>query len=300
MTTVHTTIRHPVSFVSHDLTLAGDLHLPAGHVGPGPAAVVTGSWTTVKEQMAGLYAQRLAERGYVTLSFDFRGYGASEGEPRDVELPAAKVEDISNAVDFLAGRDEVDAERIGALAVCASSGYAAVAATRDDRIRALTLVAPWLHDAELVKPIYGGPEGVRSRVEAGRAARKRFEATGEVDYVPAVSAEDESAAMFGAFGYYLDGARGGIPQWGNRFAVMAWPEWLSFDPISVAPRITVPTTIVHSDDAAIPEGARRFAEKLEAPHDALWIGGTQFDFYDQEPNVGTSVDAAASHFAARL
>jgi fermentation-respiration switch protein FrsA (DUF1100 family) len=290
-----------VSFVSEGERLAGDLYLPPDRGAERlPALVVTGSWTTVKEQMAGLYARRLAERGFAALAFDFRGFGESAGEPRDYESPARKAVDIHNAVSFLGSRPELDPGRLAAVAVCASSGYSAVNATRDERVRSLVLVAPWLHDATLVRELYGGEEGVAERIEAGDAARERYGTAGETEYVPTISTTDESAAMFGEFDYYLNPERGAIAEWPNRFAVMSWPEWLGFDPIRVAPEVLAPTLLVHSPDAAVPDGARRFARDLGGPADFLWTEGTQFDFYDQEPAVTKAVDAAEAHLRRTL
>jgi fermentation-respiration switch protein FrsA (DUF1100 family) len=295
-----------VTFASEGIDLVGDLYLPAEAAQgvPLPGLVATGSWTTVKEQMAGRYARRLAEWGFVTLAFDFRGYGDSAGLPRDVESPSAKTADINAAVGFLAGHDTVDADRIGALGVCASAGYTAVNTADDRRVRSLALVAPWLHNAELVRTLYGGDEGVAQRVTAGQDARARFEASGEVDYVPAISGTDERAAMYGDFSgpgdYYLNPGRGGIPQWSNRFAVMAWPEWLGYDPIGSAPRIAQPVLMVHSRDAAVPDGARAFHDGLAGPKELVWTEGTQLDFYDQQPQVTLAVRTVTEHFRATL
>ncbi|PRX97080.1 alpha/beta hydrolase [Allonocardiopsis opalescens] len=289
----------PISFTSESATLVGTLYRPADRTGePLPASAVAGSWTTVKEQMAGRYARGLAERGQAALAFDFRGYGESGGEPRDVESAALKVRDLRSAVAYLAGRDDVDASRLGVLGVCAGAGYAAVAATEEPRIRSLALVAPWLHDARLVREVYGGESGVRERVDAGLAAESRYRETGEVDYVPAVSETDPAAAMYGPITYYLDPRRGRIAAWSNRFAVMAWPEWLGFDPIQAAPHVDVPTLVVHSDDAAVPDGARRFVAQLAGPATAHWTQGTQFDFYDRDATVDAALDLAAPHLAA--
>jgi len=291
-----------VTFESEGAELIGDLYLPSGRMPDErlPALVVTGSWTTVKEQMSALYARRLAERGFAALAFDFRGFGESSGEPRDYESPSAKARDIHNALTLLASQPECDPGRLAAVAVCASSGYTAFNTTCDDRVRSLVLIAPWLHDAALVRELYGGDEGVRERIAAGEAARERYDETGEVAYVPAISTTDESAAMFGDFDYYLNPARGAIPEWPNRFALMSWPEWLGFDPIRLAPEILAPTLLVHSPDAAVPDGARRFHRDLAGPGDFLWIEGTQFDFYDQEPNVTKAVDAAEAHLRRTL
>jgi hypothetical protein len=100
--------------------------------------------------------------------------------------------------------------------------------------------------------------------------------------------------------FYLNPDRGGIPAWPNRFALMAWRDWLSYDAIALAPRVTRPTLIVHSDDAAVPDGARRFHAGLPGPKDIVWTSGTQFDFYDQESQVTLAADSAAAHFDRTL
>lgn len=286
-----------VTFTSEGARLVGDLHVPAGDERGGlPAVVVAGSWTTVRGQMPAVYARELAARGFLALSFDFRGYGGSGGEPRDVEDPGWKAVDIGNAVGFLAAHPRAAADRIGALGVCAGGGYMAVNAVRDDRVRSLALVAPWVHDAGITRELYGD-EGVARRIEVGERAFARWRETGVVDYVPAVSTIDPDAAMHGPFEYYLDPARGAIPEWGNRFAVMAWPRWLRFDPIAVAPAVRVPTLLVHSEDAAIPDGARRFHAALGGEKRFVWTTGGQFDFYDHPATVATAIDAAVEHFS---
>lgn len=296
------THRTDVAFAAEGATLTGTLYLPEHPDTPGPlpGIVVAGTWTSVKEQMADRYAERLAERGYAALSFDFSGFGGSEGAPRDVEDPARKVRDIHHALGFLAAHEAVDGDRLGALGICAGAMYMSDNAAGDARVRSLALVAPWLHDAAVCEDAYGGAEAVAERVKAGREARAHYEETGEVTYVPVVSATDERAAMPYDIDFYLNPARGGIPAWPNRFAVMAWADWLTYDAIALAPRIEQPTLLVHSEDAAIPDGARRFHAGLAGPKDILWTQGTQFDFYDSEPQVTVAVDTVAAHFARTL
>jgi fermentation-respiration switch protein FrsA (DUF1100 family) len=286
-----------VRFDSAGTDLRGTLHLPADMSGPLPAVVVTGTWTSIKQQMADRYAAALASRGFAALSFDFAGFGDSAGDPRDVEDPQAKVRDIRAAVDFVTTHPTVDQGRVHALGVCASAGYTAVNAAADSRVRSLALVAPWLHDSELVTDIYGGADGVATRVAAGEHARERYETTGDVAYVPAVSATNPDAAMPFDIDFYLNPARGGIPAWPNRFAVMSWPLWLRFDPIAAAPHVTQPVLVIHSEDGAIPDGARRFLAALPHPGRAIWTDGTQFDFYDNPAHVTLAADAAAAHFS---
>jgi dienelactone hydrolase len=288
-----------VSFDSDGATLAGNLYLPEG-VERAPGVVVAGTWTSVKELMADRYAQRLAERGYAALSFDFAGFGESGGEPRDVENPERKVRDIHHALGFLAAHPAVEGDRLGALGICAAAMYMSGNAARDPRVKSLALVAPWLHDAAICEAAYGGAEAVAEKIKMGREARSRYDETGEVDYVPVVSATDPAAAMPYEIDFYLNPARGGIPAWPNRFAVMAWPDWLTYGSIALAPQITQPTLLVHSEDAAIPDGARRFHTGLAGPKDIFWTQGTQFDFYDQEPHVTLAADTVAAHFGRTL
>lgn len=297
-------LREQVVFAGDGPKLAGHLFLPdtvpTEDTTPMPGVVVAGTWTSVKEQMADRYAEELARRGYVALSFDFTGYGASAGEPRDVESARLKVRDLRAAADFLTGHPSVAGGQLGMLGVCAGAMYVSACAAEDPRVASLVLVAPWLHDRRLCEDNYGGPEGIAAKKAAAAEARCVYEETGEVAYVPAVDGGDPDAAMPFDIDFYLGPERGGVAQWPNRFAVMAWSEWLDLDAIALAPRVTVPVLLVHSEDAAIPDGARRFRDRLAGPGSLLWTDGVQFDFYDRAPQVGTAVDAAAEHFARTL
>lgn len=288
-----------VAFESAGVVLAGTLYLPADFTSNRtyPAAVVTGSWTTVKEQMAAVYARKLAERGLVALVFDFRNYGERDGEPRNYESPRLKTQDIGQAAAYLASLPFIDSTRIGGLAVCASSGYMAQATVDGTPIRRLTFVAPWLHDEQLVHDVYGGEEGVSKRLAQSREARTQYERDGTVRYVPTISETDPEAAMHGPFDYYLDPDRGAIPEWESRFAVMSGEEWLTYRPIPLATRLQVPVLIVHSRAAAIPMGAERFHALLPGEKRIVWIEQpTPFDFYDQEPYTTDAADLAANWF----
>ncbi len=287
-----------VTFDSEGVALQGNLYLPPDHA-PGtrvPGVLVTGSWTTVKEQMAGLYARRLAQLGFATLAFDFRPWGASGGDPRQFESPARKIRDIANAAAFLAARPEVATGGVGGLAICASAGYVAHAVVGGAPLRAIAMVASWLHDAATVPAVYGGDEGVRRRIEAGRAAREKAERTGAETYTPAYDPNDPDAAMFFPLDSYARADRGAVPEWTNRFAVRSWEEWLTFDALAAAPSVSVPVLMVHADDAALPDNARRFFSALPGPKHLFWTSGTQTDFYDQEPQVGLAIDTAVAHF----
>ena len=118
------------------ITLAADMYIPKNAEGKMPAIAISGPFGAVKEQASGLYAQTLAERGFITLAFDPSYTGESSGEPRYVASPDINTEDFSAAVDFLSIRDDVDPERIGILGICGWGGMALNAAAIDTRIKA--------------------------------------------------------------------------------------------------------------------------------------------------------------------
>jgi fermentation-respiration switch protein FrsA (DUF1100 family) len=258
--------------------------------------LVTGSWTTVKEQMAGLYARKLAERGFAALAFDFRNFGGSDGTARGYESPAMKIADIKAAARHLAGRPELDAARLSALGICASAGYMAQAIVEGAPIRSYAAVAGWFHDAESVPAIYGGADGVAAKIAAGRAARARFAATGEVETIKAFDYTDRTAAMTGPFDYYGLPTRGAVPQWDNRFAVMSWAEWLTYDGVTPATRLAVPALLVHSDKAALPGNVRKIHAAIAGPKRLVWSQDDHLDFYDRPDLVDRAADAVAAHF----
>ena len=134
-----------VTFVNrYGITLAADMYSPKGATGKLPAIAVSGPFGAVKEQSSGLYAQQLAERGFLTIAFDPSFTGESGGTPRRVASPDINVEDFSAAVDFLSVQPDVDAERIGILGVCGWGGIAIQAAINDPRIKAT--VASTMYD----------------------------------------------------------------------------------------------------------------------------------------------------------
>lgn len=128
----------------YGITLAADLYVPKNAAGKLPAIAVSGPFGAVKEQASGLYAQTMAERGFLTIAFDPSFTGESGGEPRYVASPDINTEDFSAAVDFLALRDDVDAERIGIIGICGWGGLAINAAAIDTRIKAT--VAATMYD----------------------------------------------------------------------------------------------------------------------------------------------------------
>lgn len=138
-----------ITFVNrYGITLVADLYQPINASGRMPAIAVSGPFGAVKEQCSGLYAQKMAERGYLTIAFDPSFTGESGGTPRYVASPDINTEDFSAAVDYLLTRDDVDSARIGIIGICGWGGFAINAAAMDTRIKAT--VASTMYDMSRV------------------------------------------------------------------------------------------------------------------------------------------------------
>lgn len=258
-----------------------------------------------KEQVGYRYAQKLAENNFAALAFDHRFWGESGGEPRYFESPTAKVADLKNAVAFLKTVSAVDKNRIGGLGVCFGASYMMIAASEDIDLKSAATVAAWLHDPTSIKKLYGD-ERYNAYLQDGQRALKDYQENKKVDYVPAGSTTDSHAAMFltdtsGSGDYYVSEKRGVIPQWTNQFAQMAWVDWLNLDSINtIAPRLTQPLLMVHSDNSALPDNARKFYALVKSPKELYWTTGNHLDFYDKEKEVNDAAQAVVRHFQKTL
>lgn len=288
----------PVAFDVLGDRVVGDLHLPAG-VGPHPAVVVGGPMTSVKEQVTGVYAAALAERGIAALSVDHRHYGESGGRPRQYEHFAHKIEDLRHALDHVAVRPEIDAARIGAVGVCLGAGYALWAAIDHPAVSAVGAVAGYYRDVPAMQA--KDPEGFRAKVEQGIAARRHFETTGEAELIPAVALDRDAAmTLTDTFDYYGT-PRAAVPNYRNEFAVMSREHFLLFDVQSAAPRLNLPLVMVHSEQALSPHWARQFYAAVTAPKALHWTTSKgQVDFYDDPRLVAFAGDHLAAHLHRHL
>ncbi|MET8430341.1 alpha/beta fold hydrolase [Nocardia sp. NPDC004860] len=269
--------------------LVGTLYLPGGT--PTGVVVTTGPLTSVKEQAAGVYAEALARRGFAALAFDHRTFGESDGVPRQLEDPLGKAADIAAAVSALQDDERFAGKTVVALGVCAGGGYMARAVADDARIRAFAGVAG-------VYPDVAANPGDPAVVERGRRARERRLATGEVETIPAVAADNGDVAMplREAFEYYGT-PRGAVPNYTNGFAVESFEHTAGFDVQEAAARLTVPFLLVHSENALVPSWARTFYAAVASPKSELWLNSVgQIDFYDDPRLIEPAADAAAALF----
>lgn len=162
----------------YGITLAADLYIPKDITGPLPAIAVSGPFGAVKEQASGLYAQTLAEHGFLTIAFDPSFTGESGGQPRYVASPDINTEDFCAAVDYLSTRTDVDPERIGILGICGWGGMAVNAAAIDTRIKAT--VACTMYDMSRVTA--NGYFDAANNADARQSLRQQLNAQRTKDY----------------------------------------------------------------------------------------------------------------------
>lgn len=290
-------LQERMQFVVDGDTVVGSLFLPQGP-GPHPAVIVGGPMTSVKEQVTGVYAQALAQRGFAALSIDPRHYGESGGQPRQYEFYRHKIADLRAAAEALAGHRAVDGNRIGAVGVCLGTGYIVWAAVNNPRIKAVAGVVGYYRDvAELRSK---DPAAFQAKVDQGVAARLHYEQTGEVLTIPAAATQGDAAmTLQETFDYYA--RRAAHPNYQNAFAVMSREHFLPFDVQPAAPRLRVPMVMVHSEKALSPAWARRFFDTLSVPKQLhLLPSQGQVDFYDDPTLVAQASDLVVAHLRTYL
>ncbi|MCW2501917.1 MAG: alpha/beta hydrolase [Actinomycetia bacterium] len=292
-----------LNFRSGGLLLTGDLRVPDGPP-PGagfPAIVFTGPLSGVKEQVTGLYAQRLAEHGYITLAFDHRNFGASEGEPRQHEDPAGKFADLRDAVSVLAAHPDVDGERIAVVGICLGGGYALRFSAFDPRVRAVACVAGGFNDPRAMRDSMGADQ-YRGLLARFAQVAAHDHATGVTSYTLAVSGDETPAVMGGAepFDYY-GSERSASPGWVNQLTELTVRELITTD-LAIGADFVSPTPllIVHgrTDAYCSPEGAQDVYERAGEPKELLWLDTTNhIDLYDQPQYVEPAIERITDWFA---
>ena len=176
---------HPVTYTLNGLKIAANVYTPAGYEATKkyPAVVVAHPNGGVKEQVAGLYAQRLAEKGYITIAADASYQGASEGTPRNVDKPQFRTEDIHGMADYISAYPGVDTNRIGALGICGGGGYTLNAAKSDKRFKAVATLSMF-NSGQVRRNGFMNTQldSIQTRLKEASDARAREAATGEISY----------------------------------------------------------------------------------------------------------------------
>lgn len=276
----------------YGITLAADLYRPAGAGEKLAAIAVCGPFGAVKEQASGLYAQELAERGFLTLAFDPSFTGESGGEPRNVASPDINTEDFCAAVDALSVREDVDPERIGILGICGWGGMAINAAAADPRIKAT--VASTMYDMTRVTAngYFDSEDSADARQKKREAiSRQRTEDYKNGTYALAGGVADELPAdapqfVKDYFDYYKT-PRGYHPRSLNSNAgwnVTSAISFLNMPILQYSDEIRSAVLVVHGEKAHSCYFGKDAFAKLKGDNKELLLipGASHTDLYDQK------------------
>ncbi|MGV6873829.1 alpha/beta hydrolase [Pseudochelatococcus sp. B33] len=298
-----------VTFKNGSIEMAANLHFPSGfdEKQTYPAIVVTHPASGVKEQTAGLYAGKLAAEGFVTIAFDASYQGESSGEPRQLENPYVRVEDISAAVDFLTTLLYVDRDRIGATGICAGGAYTVTAALGDRRIKAVGTVSATNYGAILRNGWEGRDDLSGAFAMLDNAVKARTEeangtGTGYYPIVPQKAEEAPNADLAEAVEYYRT-PRAQCSTSPSIAPVRSLMQLVTFDAFHLVDLfLTQPIQIVAGENA----GTRWISEDLfrraasKDKHLHIVPGASHIGLYDKPDLVTEAMSELGPFFKAKL
>jgi fermentation-respiration switch protein FrsA (DUF1100 family) len=297
-----------VSFKNGTIKIAGDLYFPDNFdkTKKYPAIIVTHPGGGVKEQTAGLYAKKLAKEGFVTLTFDASHQGESGGEPRFLEDPTTRVEDIRSGVDYLTTLSFVDQDSLGALGICAGGGYTINAAMTERRIKAVGTVSAvdiglttrkgWNGDSpasELTKLL--------ESVAKQRVAEANGASTMYVNYVPEKPDANTPRDLREAQEYYRT-PRGQHPNASNQMLFTSLDKMVAFSAFNqMDDLLAQPLMLVAGSDAGSAWQSKVAYDLAKGKKELVTVkGATHMSLYDQPDHVGQAVQKLSPFFKNNL
>ncbi|GGN46109.1 alpha/beta hydrolase [Streptomyces fuscichromogenes] len=293
------------------INLAADLHLPdnADSSAPLRAVVLATPGSSVKEQIGANYASRLAARGIAALVLDPAHQGQSEGEPRDLEDPYRRGEDISYAIDALTTTPGIDPQRIGVLGICAGGGYAVHTARTDHRIKAVGTVVPVNIGAAFRSFSPDGPAAALDALADARTEEARSGETTRVNWLPD-TLEDAAAAGLTdidttqAVTYYRT-ERGGNEHSTNRRLLRSDSLLLGYDAFHLADQLmTQPLQVILAGrigNTGSYDMGMQLWKLAPNPVDLMVIDGAgHYEMYDEPAYVDAAVERLISFYANNL
>ena len=289
-----------VTFKCFGTKIVGNLFTPPSYKEGDklPAIVLVGPATSVKEQVTGTYAEKLAEKGFVTLAFDHRTYGESDGEPRATEDIFTKSEDVRSAVSFVRTLDQVDKDKVGATAICAGASVLVVTAAGERRIKAMATISGALSLKGVIE-LSGGD----TLLAAAGEARQHFDETGEVVYMPAFTEETADANQFNreAYDYYV-GNQDKYPTWRNQIDSSFFANMATFDIPRIAALLApTPVLFIAGTDAMTGPLSQNAYDHAQEPKELYWVdGATHISMYHKEEHVNQAVEKLDGFFKEKL
>lgn len=301
---------HPVHYNLKDISIAANVYTPANYdpAKKYPTIVVAHPNGGVKEQVAGLYAQHLAEQGYITITADAAYQGASGGYPRNVDKPANRIEDIHGMADFIAQFPGTDSSEIGLLGICGGGGYSLQAAQTDKRFKAIATVS--MFNSGIVRR--NGFQNsqvatIQERLKQASAARAKEAATGKVLYAADVKITDEMADKmpFNLYreGHYYYDKNYAHPNSTFRYTMSSLLDLMVFDASANMDLINQPLLMIagsKADSKYMTDDA--FSKATNAKDKELFLldGATHIQTYWKPEYVNTAVQKLTSFFSQHL
>ena len=285
--------KNTVTYQSDGLKLTANLFIPEDYETgeKRPAIVVTRPGSGVKEQTAGVYAKELSKHGFVTLAFDARGYGDSEGH-KAVEDPFNICEDTKNSVSYIRTLDCVDVNNVFNIGICMGAGYASYATALDGRVKAVGMISPYLNAAQQNIDAAGGASMIRSTLlQMTSNARQKYFETGEDTIMQPVPKNHEEAGQpgvlpiqLGMMTYYLPDMPGGeqnCPNWKNGLALYNFEALISFSAFNVLHLMeNIPVFMALGSEAYTVENSKEFFKKVPGPKKMHFVENAgHFDLY---------------------
>lgn len=301
---------HPVTYQLNGLDISANVYTPANY-DPShkyPAVVVAHPNGGVKEQVAGLYAQRLAEQGYITIAADAAYQGASGGLPRNVDKPANRIEDIHGMADFIAQYAGVDANQLALLGICGGGGYSLKAAQTDKRFKAVATLSMF-NSGRVRRNGYMDSQvsTIQERLQQASDARAQEAAGGEILYAADAKLTDEQIARLPfdlyreGFGYY--GKTHAHPNSMFRYTMSSLLDLMSFDAASNMDLINQPLLMMAGSKAdSLYMTLDAFKEAHSAKNIELFLidGATHIETYWKPQYVDQAMGKLTEFFSKAL
>lgn len=299
-----------VNYMLNGIDIAAHVYIPANYspLQSYPTMVIAHPNGGVKEQVAGLYAKKLAEQGYISIVADAAYQGASGGLPRNVDKPAHRIEDIRGMADFIAQFPGADVSRLGLLGICGGGGYALKAAQTDKRFKAIATLS--MFDSGRVRRngyMDSDIAGIQARLQQASAARAQEAAGGEVMYAGDVRLTDEqiSALPFELYrqGFEYYGKTHAHPNATFRYTLSSLIDLMQFDAESNMDLINQPLLMLAgsaADSLYMTQSA--FEKAINAHPKVLYLieGATHIETYWQPDYVTTAVGQLTAFFEQSL
>jgi fermentation-respiration switch protein FrsA (DUF1100 family)/alkylhydroperoxidase/carboxymuconolactone decarboxylase family protein YurZ len=298
-----------VIFPNRHISVVGNLYFPGDYAGTKsyPAIVVGHPAGGVKEQVAGLYAEKLAEKGFITLAFDASYQGESGGTPRFLEDPAVRSEDFRAAADYMTNRSDVDANRLGVLGICGGGGFAINAAQTEHRFKAVATVS-MVDLGQLRRDGLNGVLKPRMRERLDEVGRQHTrEANGEpVKYANYVANTEEEAKQYDSRmyqqGYEYYRVSHLHPNSQNKYALTSLDKLMAFTALDhvemIAPR---PFLVIAGSEAESFYYSQEAYGKAEEPKELFSVdGASHIDLYYKPKYVSQVVKKLVDFYQKKL